>query len=489
MWAPGYRAPDDHTVVMERGRGRMPGWSVRSRILATVLLVTAISMLTAGAVTYLVERGRILQEIDVRLTGHVAQIRLIVLGDPGVQEQGYTRTADALRAVIGGVLPGAHESSVGVVDGVPAYTPAGGVPFRLDEDLDALGRMIGDAADGTVKLGTLTSSVGHLRYLVVPVTVGDGVSGVYVAAVDIDGELGELGDAVVTYLGVAAGALLVIGLAGWLVSGRLLAPVRSLRIAAERITGSHRSERIPVVGTDDISDLTRTFNEMLDRLDTALTSQQNLLDDVRHELKTPITIVRGHLELLDPADPRDVDATRDLALDELDRMTGLVDGIAALAESRSAELTLTQVRADALTTEIFNKARVIRGHEWVLGATSPARISVDGPKVTQAWLQLIDNASKYAPEGTPITIGSSDSGDVVELWVADVGPGIPPEARELIFKRFGRADTRRGIAGSGLGLAIVRGIMAAHGGRVTVQSGPAGTRISLEVPRAKSQRS
>jgi signal transduction histidine kinase len=468
---------------MEQGRGRMPRWSVRSRILATVLLVTAISMLTAGAVTYLVERGRILSEIDVRLTGHVAQVRLIALGDPG-----YERTADAVKAVIGGVLPGAHESSIGVVDGVPAYTPAGGVPFRLDEDLDALGRMIGDAADGTVKLGTVTSPVGHLRYLVVPVTVGDGVSGVYVAAIDIDGELGELGDAVVTYLGVAAGALLVIGLVGWLVSGRLLAPVRSLRIAAERITGSHRSERIPVVGTDDISDLTRTVNEMLDRLDSALTSQQHLLDDVRHELKTPITIVRGHLELLDPGDPREVDATRDLALDELDRMTGLIDGIAALAESRSTELTRTQVRADALTTEIFNKARVIRGHEWVLGATSPARISVDVAKITQAWLQVVDNAAKYAPQGTPIAIGSSETADAVELWVADAGPGIPPEARDLVFERFGRADTRRGIAGSGLGLAIVRGIMMAHGGGVSVQSGPTGTRIGLEVPHATAGR-
>jgi signal transduction histidine kinase len=474
---------------MERGRGRMPRWSVRSRILATVLMVTAISMLAAGAVTYLVERGRILHEIDVRLTAHVAQVRLIVVSDPGAEGQGYSRTTDALRAVIGGVLPGAHESSIGIVDGTPAYTPAGGVPFRLDEDLGALDRMIGDAAEGKVKLGTLTSSVGHLRYLVVPVTVGDGVAGVYVAAIDIDGELGELGDAVVTYLGVAAGALLVIGLVGWLVSGRLLAPVRSLRIAAERITGSDRSERIPVVGTDDISDLTRTVNEMLDRLDSALTAQQHLLDDVRHELKTPITIVRGHLELLDPSDPHEVGATRDLALDELDRMTGLIDGIAALAESRSTELNRTQVRADALTGEIFNKARVIKGHEWILGPTAPSRISVDVPKITQAWLQLVDNAAKYAPQGTPITIGSSESAETVELWVVDVGPGIPPEAGELIFKRFGRADTQRGIAGSGLGLAIVRGIMAAHGGRVIVRSGATGTRIGLEIPRAMSRRS
>lgn len=478
-------------------RRRLPPWSVRSRILATVLLVTAASMVMAGAVTFLVERARILQEIDARLTERVAAVRLIVEGGTGAQGvdgpgtsdgDGFATTADAMAAVVGRVPVGTHESSIGILDGVPSFVPAGRAGFRLDDDLVALERMIGDAAAGSVKIGTVTSAAGHLRYLVLPLTVGDGVSGVYIAAIDIDAELGELGSAVLTYSGVAAAALLLIGLVGWLVAGRLLAPVRRLREAAESITGENRSERIPVEGSDDISDLTRTVNEMLDRLDAALTSQQHLLDDVRHELKTPVTIVRGHLELLDPSDPGDVASTRDLAIDELDRMSGLIDGIAALAESRSAELTRREVPADALTSEIFHKARVIRGHRWVLGPAATAAVSVDVAKITQAWLQLVDNAAKYAPEGSPITIGSSETADAVEFWVADTGPGIPPEARDRIFERFGRADTHRGIVGSGLGLSIVRGIMTAHGGRVMVRSGDAGSRIGLELPRTTVRR-
>jgi signal transduction histidine kinase len=446
-----------------------------------MLSATAAAMLAAGAVTFFVQRAAIVQDIDSRLTAQATDARLIVLGSGGDQPES---TEDALEAVISGIAPGPNESAIGILDDQPAFVPGGTLPFRLDEDLQLLERMAGEVADGTIRIGTATSHLGHLRYVVVPLTVGDGDSGVYIAAIDIDAELEELTTSTSTYVWVSVGALLAIGLIGWLVAGRLLAPLHRLRLAAERITGSDRGERIPVSGHDDVSDLTRNVNDMLDRLDAALTSQQHLLDDVRHELKTPITIVRGHLELLDPSDPRDVDATRDLAIDELDRMTGLIDGIAALAESRSAELNRIEVRADALTTEVYAKARVIRGHEWRLGETSPARLSLDVSKITQAWLQLVDNAAKYAPEGTPITIGSAETAETVELWVQDVGPGIPAEARDRIFERFGRADTRRGISGSGLGLSIVRAIMTAHHGRVIVRSGQGGTRIGLELPRS-----
>ena len=451
-----------------------------------MLTATAAAMLAAGAVTFFVQRAAIVQEIDTRLTTHAGDARLIVLGSGEMAEP--ETTEDALEAVIGGIAPGPNESAIGILDGRPAFVPGVTVPFRLDEDLELLERMTGEVADGTIRIGTATSHLGHLRYVVVPLTVGDGESGVYIAAIDIDAELGELTASVTTYAWVSLGALLVIGLVGWLVAGRLLAPLHRLRLAAEKITGHDRGERIPVSGNDDVSDLTRNVNDMLDRLDAALTGQQHLLDDVRHELKTPITIVRGHLELLDPRDPGDVDTTRNLAIDELDRMTGLIDGIAALAESRSAELDRVEVRADALTTEVYSKARVIRGHEWCLGETSPARLSLDVAKITQAWLQLVDNAAKYAPDGTPVTIGSSETDTTVELWVLDVGPGIPPEARERIFERFGRADTRRGISGSGLGLSIVRAIVTAHHGRVVVRSGQGGTRIGLELPRSMRSR-
>src|SRR5699024_2917573 len=134
-----------------------------------------------------------------------------------------------------------------------------------------------------------------------------------------------------TYALVAAAALVVLAAVAWVLAGRLLRPVRALREAAEQISDTDLSRRIPVTGTDDLSELTRTVNDMLARLETSFRSQRLLLDDAGHELRTPITIVRGHLEVMDPADPDDAAATRELALSELDRMHRLTDDLVLLA--------------------------------------------------------------------------------------------------------------------------------------------------------------
>src|SRR5690606_32715178 len=124
-----------------------------------------------------------------------------------------------------------------------------------------------------------------------------------------------------------------------------------------------------------------------------------------------------------------------------------------------------------LTEEVFAKAAGLPDHEWMLGEVAHATARVDPARVTQAWLQLVDNASKYSPKGSLIEVGSTLWDDVVELWVQDQGSGIPAEARERIFERFGRVDAGRGIRGSGLGLPIVAAIAEAHGGYVALQTG------------------
>jgi two-component system OmpR family sensor kinase len=118
----------------------------------------------------------------------------------------------------------------------------------------------------------------------------------------------------------------------------------------------------------------------------------------------------------------------------------------------------------------------------MLAETAEATVALDSARVTQAWLQLVDNAAKYSPHGSRIEIGSTLRSEGVELWVADQGPGIPPEAAERVFARFGRVDSGRGIAGSGLGLPIVKAIAESHGGSVGFVSSPGGTRFSLMLP-------
>ena len=477
-----------------------PGWSVRVRILAAILLVAALGLTVAGGTAYLVQRDVALQEIDARLAASVESVRFIVTGAPttdlgaaGTSETSalpkassvtYASTREALQAVMARLVPSSNESSLGLINGVPALIPGTELAFHLEDDQEFMLRVIAEVDGGNVVRGTAVGSLGNLRYIAAPVTVeGSGENGIFVTAFDLDAELGELTSAFQIYTAVAVGALIAIGMVGWFVAGRLLRPIRQLRAAASRITASDLHERIPVAGRDDMSELTRTVNDMLDRLDESLTAQRQLLNDVRHELKTPITIVRGYLELLDPLNPDDVASARAIALDELDRMTGLIDDIESLANAQRADLVPVPTDAADLTTQVFRKISAIPGHKWVLVEMAQAVVPVDPARLTQALLQLANNAAKYAPAGTVIEIGSTEHTDAVEFWIADHGPGIPAEAKARIFERFGRIDTGRGVEGSGLGLPIVDAIARAHGGYINLTTSPSGSRFGILVPR------
>jgi signal transduction histidine kinase len=452
---------------------------VRSRILATILTVAALGLVAAGGTAYLVGRQSIIVGIDQKLNEQVAAARLLALGtDDGAAR--FDTTRDALEGIVASVVPDSHSSSLGILAGRPAFVPGIAADFDVPTDPAFIDRLLGEVADGSVRLGTATTELGDLRYIAAPVAIDD-ERGVFVIAVDVRAELADFEAAMLAYVAVAAGVLVIIGLIGWVVAGRLLAPIRRLRLAAEDITATDRGTRIPVVGRDDVSALTSTVNDMLDRLDAALTSQRRLLDDVRHELKTPITIVRGHLELLDTSDRGEVESTRMIAIDELDRMSGLIDEIEVLAESRLMVTRRSLVHSAELSAEVFAKARGIRSHVWRSAIQSTASVSVDRPKIVQAWLQLVDNAVKYSPAGSTIIIGSGDFGGAVEFWVQDAGPGIPPGEELAIFERHTRGPSAE-ASGSGLGLSIVRSIVTAHAGRVAVASTGTGTRIGFVIP-------
>jgi len=455
---------------------RLPRWSVRSRILASILLVAALGLAGAGVVTFLLQRMTTLNDVDTLLLSRVEAAREVAGRDQAGTPKGM------VTSVLSFVLPNVNESSLGIVDG-ERFAPGTQLHGVQLDNSAFIARVTGEVANGKVWLGSDVLEGHRIRYVAVPITVtGNPDRGIYVDAVDLDGELSPLTTFFSTYSLVALIALVVIGIVGWFVAGRLLRPIRRLRLAASRITASELSERIPVVGRDDVSDLTETVNGMLDRLDVAMTSQSQLLDDVRHELKTPITILRGHLELLDASSPAEVESTRALAIDELDRMSGLVNDIEALAETQRATLSPKPTDVADLTSDVFAKVSVLAGHEWILDGVAHVSVDLDPGRITQAWLQLADNASKYSPEGSRITLGSRVVDGSVEFWMSDAGPGIPPEFWKRIFERFGRVDSGRGIRGSGLGLPIVAAIAEGHGGRVSLASSSAGSRFGILVP-------
>ena len=233
---------------------------------------------------------------------------------------------------------------------------------------------------------TVDSEYGELEVGVQSVDQG-GDTGALVVVTFLDRSRTGLHETMRTYAIVAALALLMVtAMAAW-VSGRLLSPLRTLRETADDISETDLSQRLPVTGNDDLTALTRTFNGMLARLESAFVGQREFLDDAGHELKTPLTVLRGHLELLDTDNPEDVAETRLLLLDEIDRMSRLVGDLILLAKSDRPDFLQTQpVDLDGLTRDLVAKARGLGDRDWVLdgvaddqGRRRPAAPDPGGP--------------------------------------------------------------------------------------------------------------
>ncbi len=461
-------------------------FSVRARIVLAIVLTAGIGLAVAGAATFLVQRQQALAQVDSSLLRNLGEVRAVAAQTSAANEQGVD---GLLRTLIQQVVPAPSESALGVVAGQAAYVPGGTLPFRMDRDPGLVARFAREADPTRVVIGTAKSDQGTIRYAIIPVTMkGDVTRGLYVAGYDVDAVLTAVANPYRTYALVAASALVLIGLVAWFVAGRLLRPVRELREAADRLSATELGQHIPVRGGDDLSLLAGSFNRMSDRLEESFTSQRRLLDDVGHELKTPITIVRGHLELLDPTDPVDVRAVRELAVDELDRMSELVAEITLLAESRGPGFVEpTPADLADLTRSVSAKAAALAPDRfWVTEQVAEGDGTLDVRRITQAWLQLAENAAKHSTPGGVIRLGSdrvdSRTGMLFRAWVSDDGPGIAKADRARVFERFQRAGGSRGKSGSGLGLAIVTAIAHAHGGTVDVASSPAGSTFTLSIP-------
>jgi signal transduction histidine kinase len=337
--------------------------------------------------------------------------------------------------------------------------------------------------------GRLSTEAGPVRYLAVPLAFEGRTHGVFVVANFVEGERDEIESHVRVSAIVAAIVLLVATGLAWLVAGRLLRPVRHLTEAAEAISDADLSRRIPEEGDDEIARLARRFNEMLDRLAASFAAQRAFVDDAGHELRTPITIVRGHLELMgdDPQEQRDTIA---LVTEELDRMARIVDDLLLLAKAEHPDFVqLAPVEIADLTADLLAKARALGDRDWRLDGSGIGVVHVDRQRLTQAVLNLARNAVEHTTVGADISLGSSAGVDHVRFWVCDTGPGVDERDRDQIFERFTRGrGGRRRSDGAGLGLAIVRSVAEAHGGRVELASEPGqGATFTIVLPAVASR--
>ncbi len=442
-------------------------WRVgfRGRVLGSFVALVAFATLAGLFVQRAVLLRQLDDEVDTTLEQERSELESLAGGiDPATGQPFAGDVRAIFDTFLERNLPLEGEAFFTFVDGRPyASTPA---PIRLDLD-PALASTWANLTTGT--RSQLSSDAGPVRYLAVPLVSDGRTNGVFVVANFVQGEQDEIDHGIRVAAAVALGVLLVATGIAWVVAGRLLRPVRELTETAERISDTDLSQRIPVTGSDELGRLAQQFNEMLDRLESAFAHQRTFVDDAGHELRTPITIVRGHLEVMgdDPDDRRETIA---LVTDELDRMARIVDDLLLMAKADQPDFVrLDTVEVADLTADLLAKARTLADREWTLDGAAVGEIRVDRQRVTQAVLNLARNAVEHTASG-PIAIGSAWHADGLHLWVRDHGPGVDPADRERIFDRFARGAGPRRSDGAGLGLAIVRSVAEAHGGHVELES-------------------
>ncbi len=387
-------------------------------------------------------------------------------------------------------FPDGQEVITAVLDDGEVLRQDRAEPVALSGRPERLQRIL----NSTDRSGTLSTGEGDLRWVKTAVTSANPTDpgGTFVVAYAIDPLRAEVNETVQRLTVVSLVGLLLAAGGAWIVAGQILAPVRLVRKTAENITSDDLTRRIPVTGNDDIAALTEQFNAMLDRLERAFSAQRNFLDDASHELRTPITIVRGHLQVMGD-DPAERAAVVRLCTEELDRMSRIVKDLLLLARSEQPDFVqLRDTELAELTSDIYAKVRALGNRDWQLAGVGEGTVQLDPQRLTQAMVQLAQNAVQHTGPSDSIALGSAMSGQTVRFWLADTGPGVPEADRERIFQRFSRGHgegatggNQQHPTGAGLGLAIVGAIAQAHRGRVWLDTqAQTGATFVIDLPTA-----
>jgi signal transduction histidine kinase len=340
-----------------------------------------------------------------------------------------------------------------------------------------------------------TVIAGHPTELVgAPIMAGHKVVGTFIATSDLSAFAKERSREILLSIAGGAIALLAGVLSTFVLLRRLLRKVGRITTTADEIGSGTLDQRLGDQGSnDEVGELARTFDAMLDRVQAAMTAQRRLLSDVSHQLRTPLTVVRGHLEVLGRGgadDPVEVRETLDLVIDEIDHTRVVVERLLMLGRAMEPDFLDTRpVEVRALLDEVYEAVRVLADREFLLPQAPYGVVAdLDFEKLRGALMNLVDNAVRATKPGDAIAlVAEVDHVDeVIKLSVDDSGPGIPEDQRAAVLQRFSRPGARD-RDGSGLGLAIVRAVAEGHGGRIIIETSDlGGARVTMVLPIART---
>jgi signal transduction histidine kinase len=292
---------------------------------------------------------------------------------------------------------------------------------------------------------------------------------------------------------IAAGGALAMAR---LLSLGLTRPLREMARAAGEMARGDYGARVSADSRDEVGQLAAAFNRMAAELEQVERLRRELVANVSHELKTPISALRAHLEnLLDGVERPDPE-TLQIMLQQSERLSRLVEQLLDLSrlESGDVPMELSPVRLRPLVDQVVGEVQVAAAGRGASVAQPENRVAADAPpvladpeRVHQVLYNLLDNALRYTPQAGSVTVTGAVVDGRFELTVTDTGPGIPAEHLPFVFERFYRADAARarGRGGTGIGLAIVRSVVEAHGGRVRAESEPGvGSAFTFDLPLA-----
>ena len=278
---------------------------------------------------------------------------------------------------------------------------------------------------------------------------------------------------------------------GWWLGRHGLRPLTAMSEEAQAITANTLDTRLTVPSSGpELEHLAGSFNHVLDRLGSALSTQRRFMADASHELRTPVSIIRTAADVTLQQPQRTTEEYRDALAavsQQSSRLTRLVDDMLVLARADGGGYPLVLADVD-LADLVAGCVRELGGRAddrdiRVTTSLLPARVRGDEALLRRMFGNLLNNALTYTAAGGSVDVSLARVPDAIELRVEDTGPGIPPEDRERVFERFVRLDPARGTGGAGLGLAIARWVAEAHGGHVRiVASGPGGTIFAASLP-------